>query len=154
MGQKSEKINPWGSPAARRGAARDQGPTKMSLFLGGPMAYKAHPGQHPPGPDPIPVPVWTLGPHTDETHVEVRRPGSARPEISNPMVTFDPKCPKMGQNRKKSTTFISIGDDELSPKISFSARNSPFFGPWPRFSGDLVTETATSGDQKMVKKRG
>ena len=68
----------------RRGAARDRGPTKRSLFRGGPNGLlditKAHPSQHPPGPDPIPVPVWTLGP-TDETLV--RRPGSARSEISN-----------------------------------------------------------------------
>jgi len=33
---------------------------------------------------------------------------------------------KWVKNRKKSTTFISIGDDETSFKISFPARNTLF----------------------------
>ena len=54
---------------------------------------------------------------------------------------------------RKLTTFISIGDDELSFKISFSAQNTLVSGLWLRFSGNLVAETATFGDEKMVKKR-
>ena len=81
--------------AQRRGAVwpEIEARQKGHFFQGDPNGLlditKAHPGQHPPGPDPIPVPMWTLGP-TDETHIEVRWRGSARSE-NHKMVTFDPK---------------------------------------------------------------
>ena len=40
----------------------------------------------------------------------------------------------MGRNRKKSTTFISIGDDEMDPKTSFSTSKPRFYDPDNRFS--------------------
>ena len=92
---KAGRSGPWVLPAthggcsgaARRGVARDRGPTKRSLFLMGsqsPLRYnQASPWPTPARTRPHPGTYVDLGP-TDETHIEVRRPGSARSEISNP----------------------------------------------------------------------
>ena len=60
---------------------------------------------------------------------------------------------KMVKTRVKSTNFSSIGDDEMSPNIPFSARNTAFQDLWPGFLGNLDTETATFVDHKKVKER-
>ena len=60
---------------------------------------------------------------------------------------------KMVKKRVKSTRFSSIANDEMSPNIPFSARNTAFQDLWPRFLGNVDTETATFVDQRKLKKR-
>ena len=79
--------SPMLGPAARRGAARDRGPTRGSLLCGGggskwPIRYSRGPSRSTGGPV-TPVPSCTFGP-TEETHDEVPQRGAARFEISSP----------------------------------------------------------------------
>ena len=60
---------------------------------------------------------------------------------------------KMVKKRVKSTRFSSIANDEMSPNIPFSARNTAFQDLWPAVLGNLDTETATFVDQRKLKKR-
>ena len=102
----SYRRHPWGGPAARRGVARDRGPTKRLTLAN-------------TRPDPTPF-RYLCGPWVPQTKPILRfgcRVPRAPRSRTHKMVTFDPKWKKMtkvGQNRGKSTTFISIGDDQLS----------------------------------------